>query len=797
MSAQDVINAWNADPTVKTPTERANKPVEPATAPQKSMSELIAEKGGQVPSAGQPSAPQQSKAQEIEALWQNDVGRSDLEKAIEVKNPEEFKQEFMNRMMSMDIGERTAIERILFGKTAEDANRAQAFLRGIRGELAETGIGVSQRIGDVMGSDEETELENERMRQQVERQTDTNFPATTKTGEITGTVAQFIPLAATGAGIVPLLAEGAAYGLTRPQEKGYTGLDVLATTGGEALLSLIGGKATQKFVDLAGPVVKNAYSKITGKAPKGSLIDENGVPSDELLEALRSQGLEYEDLLTGSGVLDEMKRLLRASPAAVDPEQAVRAARYEALGIDPVRSSVTGSFDEAVDAQTLRRQINDPEAGALRESLATESEGFKEALNRLAQETGDPDIDGVGTVIRDALIKRRDEQRLLKNKAYQTLAQAAKETGETISIPKDGILNAWRETKGIKRSQMSALHSDVKESLMKYGLIEPDSSFKKLVEAGDESITPLDVSNFESFRAELNANINPQDPATTAIIRPILEQLDGSVDDAAAKFEGAKVLTNLSKEARRRAREFAQEFNSADTVSDILKTKKGTFDTYQIRGQDLFRKLIKTSRKTPTNEQLDEVLTSLRKAGPKGEKAIADLQSATILNLLDEATSNVSAKGLKGRQFSYTNYIKALDGIGEKELDTLFQGNEATKNMLIELRKAAQDSQTFSDAIPKGSANDMQNMFIRGFGPLFETMGFAKAGTIGRLAAQSLMEKGSERASKSQLRKAVAKEIQANPQIREEMVRVSKQFPGLFEAIGISTLEKSIRNEEE
>ena len=344
---------------------------------------------------------------------------------------------------------------------------------------------------------------------------------------------------------------------------------------------------------------------------------------------------------------------------------------------------------------------------------------------------------------------------------------------------------------------MSPLHSDVKESLMRYGVIEPDESFLKMIDKGDEELVDLSAKNFETLRQELNANINPQDPATSAILKPIIKSLDESIDFAAESAEQSAKLSDLSKEARGNAREFAIEFNSKDMVNDILKTKKGTFDTYQIRGQDIFNKLIKTSRKTPTAQQLTEVISTLEKTGAKGQKAIADLQSATIMNLLNDATSQLSAKGMKGQQFSYTAFRKSLEGMGDKELGILFKNNKQGLNKLKELGKAAKDSQTFFDAIPKGSAADLQNMFTRSFAPLFETIGFAKGGFLGKLAAQTIVEKGGERMSKSRLRKAVAAEIRAKPEIRTELTKLTKQYPGVFESLGIALADKTIRQEQQ
>ncbi|AUR93156.1 hypothetical protein NVP1184A_17 [Vibrio phage 1.184.A._10N.286.49.A5] len=819
MSVDSIISDWNADPTVgksspqQLPDQQSSalksntvdqgqvsqQPTADQQPEQKSMVQLLSEKGVDVNSIT-PAKPvnteQKSKAQEIEDLWRNDVGKSDGQKYMENLSPEEFKTEFMNRMSTMDIGERTNVEKFLFGDTAKKANPVQSFLRGIRGELTETGLGVKQRIEDVVGTDEETERKNELMRRQAKQQVKTEYPLTTTAGQIVGTAAEFAPLAVAGAGAVPLLAEGATYGLTRPQEKGYTAADVAMATGGEALLSLVGGKMTQKFVDMVSPLARKAYTKITGNSPKGSLVSDTGEPSQELIDALKLQGIEYDDLLDGAGVFDQMKQLLKAQPVGVEPEQAVRSARYEALGIEPTKSSVTQSFDDAMESQVLRRQINDPEAAALREALANESEGFKSALLKIADETGDPDIVGVGETIREAIKSRAKTQRIAKSEAYKNLADEASKTGDQIAIPADEIVQSWNSGKKIKRSQMQGFHADVKESLMRYGVIEPDEAFNKLVQKGEEEITPLSANNFESLRQELNANINPQDPTTSAILKPIISKLDESVDIATEGFDGGKALTDLSKTARGKAREYKQEFDSKTMVSDILKTKPGTFDTYSIRGQDIFNKLVKNSRKTPTSQQLNEVITALEKSGSKGKKAIADLNSATVMNLLNEATSQLSAKGMKGQQFSYTAFRKALEGIGDKEMDILFRGNPDALLQLKELGKAAKDSQTFFDAIPKGSAADIQNMFTRSFAPLFETVGFAKGGFLGKLAAQTLAEKAGDRLSKSKLRKAVAKEIKAKPEIRQELVKLTKQYPGVFEALGIASFDKATREDD-
>ena len=787
MSSDDVINAFNEQSVAVTPQSNI-MPLQ-----QKSMIELVREKGGVIPErkpVDTQSNEVMSGAEEIEQLWKTDVSKSDTHKRLEDLTPEDFKKGYFESMGKLDQGERSKLESFIFGDTAQEANPLQAFARGARGELEETSLGIAQRLGIGEADEQEANRKQTALKQQ------TNYPNTTTAGKIAGTMVELAPLAAIGVGAAPLLAEGAAYGFTRPQEEGYTAGDVALTTGGEALLSLVGGKATKKLVDTAGPILKNIYSKITGAEPKGLLINSSGEPSQELIDALEEQGLTYNQLINESGVFDQIKASLKAQPANVKADQAVRAARYEALGITPTKSSVSQGFDDAVESQVLRRQINEPEAASLRDALADESQGFKDSLSNLADETGDPDFMQAGETVRTAIKGRMKDQRTLKSESYKKLAEEAELIGKSLPINSDSISEAWGQTKRIKRSQMSPLHSDVKESLMRYGVIEPDESFLKMIDKGDEELVDLSAKNFETLRQELNANINPQDPATSAILKPIIKSLDKSVDFAAESAEQSAKLSDLSKEARGNAREFAIEFNSKDMVNDILKTKKGTFDTYQIRGQDIFNKLIKTSQKTATAQQLTEVISTLEKSGAKGQKAIADLQSATIMNLLNDATSQLSAKGMKGQQFSYTAFRKSLEGMGDKELGILFKNNKQGLNKLKELGKAAKDSQTFFDAIPKGSAADLQNMFTRSFAPLFETIGFAKGGFLGKLAAQTIVEKGGERISKSRLRKAVAAEIRAKPEIRTELTKLTKQYPGVFESLGIALADKTIRQEQ-
>lgn len=841
MSASEIFKDWGSSSNLQAQSMPSEAPVdiqqgpetnllasnavstavlEPISKPVKaSMRELLAKHGVKV-SATRTELPEKQEEKISNKTEPSDVfaewnGKTPSQKHMESLTPEEFKTEFMNRLSTMDIGERTGFERFLFGKTAKDANPVQAFARGVRGELSETGMGARQRIQDVTGATPEDENKNQVMLDQIKQQQKTEYPNTTTAGKIAGTIAEFAPLAVTGTGAVPLLAEGAAYGVTRPQEQGYDGLDVAMTTGGEALISLVGGKAVAGIVDKLSPVVKKAYTKITGKPANDTLLSANAEPSEELLSALEKEGIQYSDLVNGSGVFEDIKTLLKATPKASDPEQAVRAARYDALGIKPVKASVTQSFEDAFESQTLRRQLNDQDASQLRQALADESEGFTQALSKISDSIGSGNLDEAGELVREALKSRKSAQRIEKSDAYKLLAEKSEQSGGSLPISVENIASEWNKTRGIKRSQMQALHSDVKESLMRFGVVEPDEAFSKLVAKGDEEIQPLTFKNFENLRQELNANINPQDPSTSAILRPLINKLDDQVDETAEMIAGAKPrvratdadtpqtleaktaamqgklndqgeLVDLSKTARGKARAFKQEFESKNMVNDILGTKPGTFDTYKVRSQDIYKKLIKTSRKQPTYEQLNEVMTSLEKGGRKGERAIAQLQSATIMDILQEATSALSQKNMKGQQFSYTNFRKALNGIGDKELDRLFSNNPNSLTALRELDKAAADSQTFFDAIPKGSAADIQNMFVRSFGPLFEAVGFLKSGTLGRMAAETIIDGANNQVSKRELKKAVASQIKAKPELRKELTHISKQYPGVFEMLGIS-----------
>ena len=308
---------------------------------------------------------------------------------------------------------------------------------GIRAEIAETGpveatfVGWGKGLFDIgrgLGLiDPATPFEKEAYRGLKEE-----YPIATAVGEIGGQASPFVaaevllPELAAGAALTPgFRAVGeAAKRLPRWLGTGAVGAaeagTIVSAEGGRleeigAATGLGGAVATgaELLIPVLGRLVGKVFRNVTGTVPKGSLVRPDGLPTDEMMDALDQAGLTWEDLK-----IEAQDLIAKQEPGAV-PEQAARLAGFEQMGAPALRGEVTKDFGERKLEQQLLESGSEKAAEPIRQVKRQQSEAMRTELDSLVDDLG---ITGeTGEAMKGALNQRKA---YLKGEPPPVLSQA-------------------------------------------------------------------------------------------------------------------------------------------------------------------------------------------------------------------------------------------------------------------------------------------------------------------------------------------------------------------------------------
>jgi hypothetical protein len=285
-------------------------------------------------------------------------------------------------------------------ETAQEVGPLQSFLIG-------TGKGF-YNIGRGLGvAEKETEFEKEAFKGLEEER-----PYTTMAGEITGEAAPFlIPGAGAGriASTVPrILASGGLGALEGGLIERGKGGDVFeGTTMGGSI-----GLGAEILFPVLGKLGRKIIQRVSGKVPKGAVLDAAGRPTKELADALSVVGMSFDDLG------DDAVELITKQKPGAKAEQVSRAALFAEEGVPATKGEITKEFGQISEEQRLL-QTSKEGSEALRKFKLQQSEAIK---NKLESNLGfDTDIEGTGKIIQDALTGRKKLLGTQKRELYKTL----------------------------------------------------------------------------------------------------------------------------------------------------------------------------------------------------------------------------------------------------------------------------------------------------------------------------------------------------------------------------------------
>lgn len=574
-------------------------------------------------------------------------------------------------------------EQAAFGSASQER-----FIGGTRAGLRNVGRGVGL-------VDRQTEEEIAAQRAQTEQSL--GFAA----GELFGEVGTF----ALPAGGLSKIGSLIPRALTTGALAGLEGL-IIARGRGQTIediqkAGLFGGGlgvSLEILSPIIGRIVNSIFRRVTGRAPEGPLVDANQNPTEELQKVFDDAGISPEDV---------QGQVMREIQQGAIPEQAERAARFQAQGIPTTKGVITQDDVLLGREETILGRVDElgEFIGApLRERARATSAAFERNAQEIIDDLGLPD--DVGNSVKDALTQRRKLLLREKNDLYRLAGEA---DPELLSVPilPDNIIDAIPDRKTFNRiNRIKGSQAEgVQDLLVEFGLDQDEELVEAFLKTQGNEITPLSFSNFEDFRQGLlSLGRADQTGATSVLINPITDILDKELDiafKAMSNSRNVKATTlDLLKQARTKVRELKIEFDPKGTTDRLISFKKGG-NIPNIEASQVYKSIAGPSVSIEATERL---VKSLSKGGKVGRKALGDLQAATVMEALDKAISTTSNRSGGRQLFSATAFVNQLKRIGQRKLDIIFSNNPGMLRTLRNLEKSARETVTPGTTKPKGSA---------------------------------------------------------------------------------------------
>ena len=505
------------------------------------------------------------------------------------------------------------------------------------GEAALIGAGEGlTTIGRGLGiADQATPFEKEAFTQLRKVQ-----PAAT-VGKFAAEAAPFIAPGLGVAGIVSTPLRVAATTALGATEGGIISRGEGKDVGTQILSAGIGGTvagALELGIPIIGRMGGKLIRRILGKAPKGSVIDAAGNPSQEFIQALEKSDLKFEDILDDA--VGELKGKV------IEPDQAARQAFLKSQGLDPTKAQVTR---EAADfqAQQEAAKTSTKVRTALERQEALLSTRFDNAVIETGGEAARPTNTVIDSVVGKATVLDQEVSRL-----YKVAREAA--PGEK-NVRFEGLTKSLRDLAPSDRATEGAISSTVGD-LQARGILDKNMKIKGKVS----------VEIAEEIRKGLNDLFDQSKPFRNSKLRDLKQSLDDDVFKAAGGDvfkQGRAAKTAFEKELSR-AKISKFDSRKANLVRDVLENK--------INPDTLAKDVVFSKKWRDTDiKQLKDYLST----DDAGKAAFNDLRADVLQNIKDRAfIGEIDAQGFQS--LSRDKLEKALKDIGQNKINVLFTGKE-------------------------------------------------------------------------------------------------------------------------
>jgi len=467
---------------------------------------------------------------------------------------------------------------------------------------------------------------------------------------------------------IPTLASAAAAGVVAP----VAGL----------VSSLTSGKyGTQEGVQAGEKTAKNVQDYMTRQPVTPEAQRNMQVIGDVLGNVV---GIAPTNLLSSAGVLakpslnqlapvvapvttpiqNAFVAATQRQPAAVMPGMGAAETSAAALRQErALRQNIPLTKGEQMPELGLQQFESDivkqnPEIGKpLIEFKAGQKKAIVDQFERLAGETGAEFADPtaarkIGSIVDKAVVNEYDK----KFKAYKAKYEAADTAGETLQqVPYQDLVDYINKQTPTTRTSLAPILQDTLEQLK---LNDPNGT-------GTISIRAL-----EDVYQNIGKKAQPGTPNLT-----YGRELKGLIDQTTEGAGG-----DLYRDARAARKQLANDFENNYRVAKLLGTKAGYADR-AVALDDIFNHVVLDG----SLEEMRTVTKILKKAGPEGQQAYAELQGQTIQNLKDQLTKNASG------ELSFAKLKTAIDAL-DREGKLEYMYGKAGRDKLMDLKATVQDA---------------------------------------------------------------------------------------------------------
>ena len=316
--------------------------------------------------------------------------------------------------------------------------------------------------------------------------------------------------------------------------------------------------------------------------------------------------------------------------------------------------------EQLQDFGLLKRESDLPKenpelAKGLTEFKQTQKESILRRFQQMADQTGAEYADPtayrkVGSLVDNALVKEFDAKKLKVDKAYE----AARNAGETKQVVDTTKLEQWLDVNAPEAITVSAINTI-------------GAKLKQLKKIKNGQVTIDDLEELYKSAGQLG---EPGKPSGV-----FMKQVKGVINDMTEGAGG-----DLYRAARVQRAELGKNFENTYRVAKLLGTRGGYADR-AVALDDVFSNIVLDG----SLEEMRTVTKLLKKGGPQGQQAYAELQGQTIQYMKDQLTKNASG------QLSFAKLKNAIDTLDREEKLTYMFGKQG-RDTLIDVRNVLQDA---------------------------------------------------------------------------------------------------------
>ena len=411
-----------------------------------------------------------------------------------------------------------------------------------------------------------------------------------------------------------------------------------------------------------GPQVTKAIGDFLGAVPPTPLTSAGTALStltptaiNQLSPIVRQAVAPAKNVLASA--MTRQQPTMQGMGAATTAEDLMREERLQRMNLPATAGERTKSLAQQQFESDIERGAISGVSEAKKEELISEMSRFREQQKQaisqkfqgMAEQTGaevaDPtQMRQVGKVVDKALVDAYEKKFTAYKKAYADADTA----GETLQeVPYQDIVDFVNTKTKTMRKKLDPILESVIESL------KMNDPTKK----GTISIRALEEVYQEVGKVKGSANA---------------KELKSLIDQATEGAGG-----DLYRKARAQRKQLAREFENVSLVDKLLGEAAG-YPEQQIAYKKIFKKIVLDG----SLEEMRTVTSLLKKAGPEGRQAYAELQGQTIQHLKDLLT--------KGDQMSFKNFNTVVNELDfDDKLSYMF--GKRGRDEIVDLRDALKD----------------------------------------------------------------------------------------------------------